>query len=359
MAASLKLVTLALGLCTACGSPAARARTTKSEPRLQALIKPEIAPDTPAAMKDLGVVGLPPRPICALDPQPWTGSVSLRRGGQPFATINLMRTTVSLAAEEEERWGVASVETKVATLHGVVAPPPLFLKKPTALGGFVIPASATSFVWAEAVGAANAVNITLDLTGVFAAPPLLKEQVPCADLALSSGSYDPRELLGAEALKTVGTVGGDVELRLAPTTPPVAKTATAARMAVFVLKSGTLFSRVLLDIGSGYAFGWIESRHINRASFNGGRLRTGGIGVRDDVATSNRCFRDLQLVAEIAGERAVIGSLKAGAAFDTGVESETGKLTSVAPNLWWLSLEKGATLWVPTSELRACGTSRP
>lgn len=121
-----------------------------------------------------------------------------------------------------------------------------------------------------------------------------------------------------------------------------------------MLKSGKDFSRVLLDIGNGYAFGCIESRQINRSLLDGPRFDIGLPNVAYQDLFSKQCDRDLQLIVEVDGEHAVVGSLKAGAAFTPKAPDEAGKLTAVSLALQWLDLAPGATLWVPTSEHAAC-----
>jgi len=89
----------------------------------------------------------------------------------------------------------------------------------------------------------------------------------------------------------------------------------------------------------------VRSNDIDRSMPNAGRLGPGRIGAAYPEALSNRCDRALQLIAEVDGERAAIGSLKAGAGFEPGAADEASKLTAVSPELPWLQLASGARLW--------------
>ncbi len=355
-----RVLTIALWAFTACASPRpAPPPTESSGPTTGSTTRTTAsAPDAPPSeAKDLGV--LRAASLCTLEPAPWTGTLSLSRDGAAFATVSSVTAALSLGADGEARWAVANIDPRTLSVRGITAAPRLFLGQPTVLAGFFLPRADAAFEWNAAVGMVSTVEIAVNLSPFFATPLSLQEPIACADLTLKPGSYDPRSLLRAEGLVSEGVVGGEVELHLAPNTPPIAKTKAGVSAAVYLLTPGKDFSRVLIDVDSGFALGWIESRHINRGVRNATRLRALRAGVAYDERISNQCARDLTLLAEVGGERAAIGSLKAGAAFKAGAPDAPGKLTTVALDLPWLRLMTGATFSVPSAELAQCGQVHP
>lgn len=189
---------------------------------------------------------------------------------------------------------------------------------PFVLNGFAIPTIHASLSYSE--GAAGSMTIVhaqpaeLDLLG-----ETLKGTRPCADLGLEGDGFDPEKAVPGLNEKNPGEKkllegGQKVELRIQPKGKPVAR--LFINEATFVLVSETAggMSRISLYVDTLIVFGWVKSSHLKKP---GSITGYGSIGTRARLRDPERpilerlrCSAEIPLIAEVNGERKLVGSIR-------------------------------------------------
>ena len=298
---------------------------------------------------------MPPSEVaCTIGAGAWSGDLQLRPGGPVFANVVAVRTTVLVPVGD----GSPHLTIDAAMiLHGFVDAPRFFMAKPIALGGFVVPRARTT-VAVEGVAMGN-LAVSLDVSGVFTEPSKIREQVSCEAVTLVEGDYDARA--SAKPLQgALIAMGGNATLSLTAGGPPVArlKSSPAAKIIAGQTRSGK--RQLVLEADGFIAFGWVPKDALNTdgATGIGGHGTLGRRRFSRSVDHDQACGHELTVLAEAGGERAVVGTLKAGARF----VSEGPRPDDLEPELEpiqlpgsWMEAAPEAHLLLRKSELADCG----
>jgi len=122
---------------------------------------------------------------------------------------------------------------------------------------------------------------------------------------------------------------------------------------------------VLVDAHQYLIVGWVRSKDlVNAHSYRGGGVGygTGGGRFQRGMNTMDRCPRDVELIAEVGGERgelARIGTLRAGSPFrlvpSTTADSDRDRRVPIElAATVWLRLEKNARITAYARDLEGC-----
>jgi len=290
---------------------------------------------------------------CTLEATDWAGSLQLRPKGPVYGILTSASVSLSLGAETRD--GSAVVEARGGLqLHGVVDAPALHLKAPTQLAGFVVPRPTASVSW-EPTDAAGTVGISLDVSDLFEVPTLAQQVVPCEALTIALPAYNAFALIAQKVVKQT-SVHGAVDLMALPGKPPLARMKKSGAHVVYVLAKQGAFTRVVIEMDRYYAFGWVPNESVHDLGL---MLGLGGVGRGMAMGSSSsssarKCRRDLDLIAAVAGERAIVGRLRIGTAFVTSTLDMDDGFTGVTFFKGWFRPAPAAKIMVRTADLKGC-----
>jgi hypothetical protein len=117
--------------------------------------------------------------------------------------------------------------------------------------------------------------------------------------------------------------------------------------------------RIVIETSAFAAFGWVPTAAITDGGIatDGATQSTiGGLGARDSKRPAERhraCDRDVDLSAEVAGERATVGTLKAGTNFRIAGDAGEG-FEAITVEDASISLSEDAKLVARAKDLEAC-----
>jgi len=304
------------------------------------------------ASEPLRAIRQPLETRCIFRSASWSGSLRLRPKGPIYGTISSGAVVLSLGSETRDGSAVIEAGDARLKLLGVVDEPDLVLKKPTTLSGFVVPLAATSLAW-QPTGTAAHVAVSLDVSDSFEVPAVAERVVACDQLVLDMPEYDVLASLVAEPLRE-GSIYGAIDLLLAPGSRPVARTKANSTHDVLVIRTSGKHSRVAIKGQGYYAIGWIESHSIGHLGMRGRGMR--GPRVRMATTTSDKrtCAHSLELIAEVEGERAVVGVLEAGTHFTSSSLDAGDGFVGVKLFEPWFEATADAKLLVTTRDIAGC-----
>ena len=256
--------------------------------------------------------------------------LAVRAEGVPFAAVRAHELKASLVRRGDT---YAEVVSGAVHLSGYIAraQPFLFASRRTTLGGLVTPRASTAvgarFDAGRLVATYDAEALKLQAAG----------EVACADLAIEPSTYSVEAEPASAALGVLLPVGEKAPLAATPGGPVVAEVAWFDAVA----KSGAQI-KVTADLGNAVLVGFTPADRVRRvtaqeraraldpcarqncglAGLNGGGgirlpipgLRGGGL---DDTPVEHAseqltCPAAVRLVANVDGERLVVGTLDAG-----------------------------------------------
>ncbi|AKT41487.1 hypothetical protein [Chondromyces crocatus] len=311
-------------------------------------------------------IELPSSVACVLDgpvfPDGDAVLLRLQEGGPPFAEVrSSVDARVHLAAGRPLQ-AVMEVDADGLLLRGRVNGEAIPLRPARALPfrGFAVPLAFTLF-HLEAVAPGKITLGWSDVSGVKVLGAPLVEQVTCSDVTLGIREFDASSAAGPpdserEALLSVGKA---VPLSLDPGGPAVAELRAEDDddAKVTVVGSAGAHERVLWWRDEALIMGWIPAAKLRQAPPASGALGT--LSAYGSVLSATRergevmtCPRDVPLIAEVMGERATVGTARAG--FRLELLARSGGYADVLLVEGGVWLSEGARLLARTSDLIRC-----
>lgn len=248
----------------------------------------------------------PPQPVaCSLVGSNWTGTLHINPLGPPFGT--LQSTSISLQLPTER--GPAYVESFGSIQFRALTPSvALYLDRPTALGGFIIPFSKTKLTY-EGSNSVGSLIVSLDISDVFSSPSQLKEQLACSEISISDTGYDARKFAG-KGSKAYVTITQESDFRAVENGRVVARIKASPSATITLGDKVNKQRKIFLETNTFLAVGWIEEPSIKPDL---GLLAAGfGYGVPTSMHSSSRsayCYDPISLYAEVGDERAIVGTI--------------------------------------------------
>jgi hypothetical protein len=302
----------------------------------------------------------------------FSGSVEklrLRAGGPVFAT--LVRAPVSLALPTgAPAPATAVMDEGLLVVRGVIdtADVRLYLRQPTVFRGFLLPKARTLLTWAK--GNAGTLTLSVSAKSVLVDPGIVEDLIPCEKLALTPQSFEARDVVTKRTgLSELGVARDAAPLSGAPGGEVLAELRAATLVKVVETKGNA--TRILIDQPGYYAFGWVRSADLAKpthlAGYGTGYGRSSR--TRGTIRGGRVCLRDLTLIAEVSGERALVGTVRKGMFFDLdepepeepadgppprGRRARQTHVPIQLPRARWLRVAEGAHLLVPADELAEC-----
>lgn len=308
----------------------------------------------PVAKRPNAVAAALPAPAeraCSLSSTSWSGGLRVGPGKPVYGFVSFGTVTVSLGTDTRDGSAFVEAEKDRLRLIGAIEKPAIYTKAATTLASFVTPLADTPLGW-QPTDVVGRVGITLDVSEVFEVPNVVETTVSCDKLTLDEPQYHP---LGAatETAVPAAMIGGGVDLSLSPGLPPVARTKQNEYQEVFVLEKRGLHMRVAIKATSFYAVGWVPSAAVTT---RGAGIGGGGRGVGIGFGTSNRrgCKRELELIAEVDGARAIVGTLLIGGGYTASTPDEVDGYTAITLAATWFQPAPGARVLVRTQDLAGC-----
>ncbi|NUO51841.1 MAG: hypothetical protein HOV80_23575 [Polyangiaceae bacterium] len=288
---------------------------------------------------------------CVFESQEWVGTVHMRADGPAFARIE--RAPASLSMPLDGKTAHVAVRGKLSVV-AIAGSPEIFLAKPIALAGFIVPFADTSLTVAGPHKTGH-LNVALDVSDLFALPSVVSQELDCSALTSVSAGYDADAFVRLGDQNNRIAVRAGSELRLDPKGTSVARLSGGA--AATLVGSSGASRRVVMSTRSYHAVGWIShddlDPHTRYASVP--RLRMGA--ARYGLGGSPSCKKDITVMAQLGDERAEIGKIALGATFSRiepqphGLDPEVVAITSPEG---WLRLAPGAALLARAADLEGC-----
>ncbi len=318
--------------------------------------------------RPLATVDVAPTPptdvACVLGAEKFSGVLELRPRGPVYARVSEARASLALPLGTGDA-SYLTIEGPL-TAHGYVDAPRLFLRGATPLGGFVLPSPSTP-VDVEPI-AEGRIAVSLDVSSVFEDPKRVRDEAACDLVSFVEGTYDAHRV--AEPLESHRTgLRASAKLALAPDGAPVARLRRSPRGSVVIVRAVGATRQIVIDAGGFVAFGWVPDEAIAPLDLGASGVllgRTQGRFMSGHDAHPRRCAHPLTVLAEVEGERAEIGELRAGAAFVLP-RRRVGEAEATAPRpgddprfeVMWLpgssfTTVPGARLLVRRADLEGC-----
>lgn len=292
---------------------------------------------------------------CDVPSSSWSGEVSLRPEGEPFATLS--RAPVSLALRESsgEGGGRLAIEARGLRVAFTVDRPVLFARSATVFSGLLTPRADVRLGYVGA-GRSGAIAFTLDLSDLFDEPSRFETVAPCSQVSLNEQRFEvparPRDA-------TQGLVYGPAPLALEPGRAPVAKLKKGRQLRATPLERRDGFIRVWIEEPRFVGAAWVESAHFNAIGYGVGYGTLGhGAGVARGRSEWQSCARALPLFGTVGGEIVAIGELARGARF-RALDGVDPGLVGVELDVPWLSLAPSAQVVVEREALARCKKAEP
>lgn len=331
-------------------APAARAEV--GAPRLDETTRPARAGD---GITEL-TLSRPEDVACALSASTWSGALQLRPGGPSFATARSAKATLQIPRDGSA--GFVDI-TESFDVSAFVSDPQVHLARPMALGDFAVPFSGTVLAL-QAPHPEGMLTVGIDVSDVFEAPGVVTQAVRCADLGPVPGSYDA-ETFARTPQSIDTTLAARTPLRSSPRGEPVA----VVRRVNTPVRFGALENgrrRVVFE-GRGYlAVGWVDAHAVDVPRTPFLRGLSGRFASRVRSPTTTVCGTSVPLFAQVGGERAVVGRLRAGSRFWPSSRNARGVppgFASIEAPSEWLAIAPGALLLLLESDLQRCRSSTP
>ncbi len=350
-----------------------------------ALPTPVATPPTPPAPIDAGASA--PRTARALPGYPATSepaaiactlrgawepeqprSLQLRPGGKVFGKLGTVKhaelaltgdsraSFVELTGVEQRFWGY--LPNAAVQIHAA---------RPIVIAGFAIPGGTA--VMHPRTATASGVSIELLLpAGVRAIKPA-RQDVACVDLTLDEPQLDARAAVAEPTLEQAMLRGKQsIPLSLAPAGKPVAQLTykTDTRLVDVIERRGAM-ARVVVLVNSlnprdnVTLVGWVPAAALGPHDRGfGGSWGTGGQPAtrkrrRDPTAPRVTCTHEVPLVADVAGDRALVGAILPKVVIEVG--ATRGELVEVRTMTHELELADHAVLLTRPAELADCTTA--
>lgn len=304
----------------------------------------------PGAVRGVEIPAIPDGG-CEVRADAWRGTISLRPG-LVFARVGDVPATLTL---QEPPGAHVSLDASIR-LHALVENAAIYAAKPTTLGGFVVPLADQPLGWAR-VERPGKITVEVDTKELFAEPVKAIQEVDCASLAATESKYDVRASIGASAGVEV-TVESGAQIAETPGGPIVATLRPDAAMWAVVLESKGARRRIAADASGYWVVGWIDAKFVGPKgvmAIGPGWGELGTYGMSSGPPRS--CGHELPVFGQIAGERAHLGTLRAGTGYERSEPQPIGLEKGwVAIHLvsHWLTPVDGASLLVRTEDLDGC-----
>lgn len=298
------------------------------------------------------VIARPTDVACSLASKSWSGSLQLRDGGASFASLASADATLVLPRVD----GAAAVEVRgPIDITAVVSDPRVYLAKPMALGDFAVPLASTALDLA-APHEEGSMNVGLDVSDMFEAPSAVRQVVPCSALTAVESSYDASAFVHAPSSIPVAVVPF-TDLRATPRGPIVAKIAKTPRGNIRVGASHDGARRLVLE-GRGYlATGWVPADSVQARDLGYG-TGSGRLGAARYMRShAARCAEPIDVYAQIDGERARIGVMRAGTRYvrDSVAEHRVPDgFVAIELADHWLTMNERALLLIASDDAARC-----
>ncbi len=288
---------------------------------------------------------------CVFEHEEWAGTVHIRPDGPAFA--NIEGAPASLSIPVDGKAARVKIRGRIDLL-AVAASPEIFLAKPIALGGFIVPFAETSLTVAGPHKTGH-LNVSLDISDLFELPPVVAQELACSALTGVSADYDAAAFVGLGTQDPMAAMVGS-QLRLEPKGPSAGRLSRAAAATV-VGSSGDDVRRVVMTTSSYHAVGWMPRHYLSAETHFGTIGRARLLAMRSGLGGSPTCKKDITVMAQVGDERAEIGRIVAKAHFSRvepqphGLSPDVVAITS--PD-GWLRLAPGAALLVRAADLEGC-----
>ena len=311
----------------------------------------------PATEIELGLPG-DEATACRLSDPSWHGPLAFEPGGEPFARAIEGHAEIALPRSGTNTW--ASFASEGVRLAAWVGEVKVHLARARAIGRIAYPFASTALTW-EGAGRAAAVAVSVDVSEALAAPPVLREEVPCKDLTLQQADFDVRarfpaalpdnDLYLTEEAPLSDTPGGAPSGRLrfdGAEITPVAERGAAVQIIVRL-------DAVLLG-------GWVPRKAFTREARGfgltgmGEGMATPRAGYSLPNSEAPQCPHDLPLFVEARGRRAEVGVLVAETPIvGRATAARTDGFVAIAlVGKQWLALVPGAAVLVRRADLDRC-----
>ncbi|MDQ3299522.1 MAG: hypothetical protein M3619_23330, partial [Myxococcota bacterium] len=295
-------------------------------------------------------------------------SLQLRPGGKVFGKLATVKhaelaltgdsrvSFVELTGAEQRFWGYVSN----ADLH-------IHAARPIVIAGFAIPGGTA--VMHPRSATASVVSIDLQLpAGVRAITPV-RQDVACTDLTLDEPQLDARAAIAEPTLEQAMLRGKQsIPLSLTPTGKPVARLTykDETPLVDIVERRGAMARIVVLvhslnPLDNVTLVGWVPAAAVGpHDSGFGGSWGTGGQPAtrkrrKDPTAPRVTCTHEVPLVADVAGDRALVGAILPKVVIEVG--ARRGELVEVRTMTYELELADHAVLLTRPAELADCTTA--
>lgn len=255
----------------------------------------------------------PTEVACTLRSSAWIGSLELLPG-VPYASVFEADATMTIARAGTTAHVLVSADG--VELEGVLRDPPVYLRRPIALAGFVVPYSDTAL----GLGAQHdpgRINVSLDVTAAFSDPQSVSQELSCDDVSTTRGVYDVRAFVKTPDAHRIVPRGAPLRLTRGG---PVAARIVEGNHGLDVHADGA--GRVVLDADIFVAVGYVAREAFIRPNTLRGSHRSRRPHVRPqrephdyEGLTPQVCAFELPLIAQAAGQRAIVGHLAAGRPF--------------------------------------------
>jgi hypothetical protein len=325
------------------------------------------SPALPTAVELPAALAAPARIACVYTGRPST--VTPLQGtatGDAFATLDASSTDVKVSLSIGSADAGFYIESDIgsAVLHGFArgTSVALYPQSATSLHGFLIPTelSLPTIMKSDI----DSVNFTpsFDKAILSATSTDLSESRPCSFFGLRPSGFNPLKATGSEAQKKGGFKTGKHEIRAELNGPVVASITTDEKSPeAYVLATSGSHKRFAWPVGrDAYVFGWALAKDLVDLNLPvsdppGVAGSLSGSARNEGVATWTRvkCKEDLPLVAELAGARQVVGTIKKEKFFQVGPDQK-GWRGVAFPDSALRASDKGQLL-VPSFKTVSCG----
>ncbi len=266
-----------------------------------------------------------------------------------YGTLSHASTSVHLPEITGDGSAFAVASDARYELRGQIDAPALYTRKATAMSSFVVPFARTPLTWSS-VGKPGRVSLGLDVSEVFEGTTAAEVELSCEQVSLDAPSYEARAVLVPKRAEDKW-LSGNAELFLVPGTPSLARFKRGG-MRAWVLDRARGYSRVVVELPRAYAYGWVDSDHVSVVPYGTGGGGFGRVGGRHFGRSATTCPYPLDVRVEVAGVRAVIGSIRPEGTFRAG--EVRGDMRVVDLDARWVTLAPNAELLVRASELDGC-----
>ncbi len=345
LACSALTLSLSLSACRPVVAPAAEARPIDSLPARATSVA------SPPAAEPIPWLAALAAPVCIVPAPVWFGDLRLRSGRDPFATISRGPAKILLGGAAHGGASQAAVEGDGLRVLGVVDRPTLYLAKPMLLSKVVVPRASTPVTWFETT-TPDRVGVSLDVSDTFLQPTTAEAVAPCSALTGTEPAFDARAFAAPPSRKTA-TVRSEAMLlpSIGDQGGPLLNGAYGSRADIVETKGD--MTRVVIEHHRYWAVGWLPTAALSQSHV--ARAPRVMMGATYYAGTGDKhCGHDVALMVSVAGERAFIGTLRAGASFNTSTLDVEPGFVALTVFEQWFHLQGDAKLLVRAEDLDGC-----